>query len=384
MVAEDKGLVSIVTPAFNAAPYLADTIESCLAQTHQHFELLIVDDGSTDATFSIAERFAQKDHRVRVFREPNRGISAARNIALGSANGAFIALLDSDDVWMPDYLEQQVHTLLINPEVDVVTTNAINMGGQLDGTPYWPPSTEPRHLPLREIILREDAVSIFSVFRRSVLDRVGVFDPAFRGNEDYHFWLRAAAAGCRFVADCTPRAYYRRRPDSMSANEQRMLRGIADVLKDVRPLCAVDSPETAAIDTQLAQFSRRLHLSEARDCLVAGDCQKAVELLKMIPAKDRGWGLSALLHVVGVWPSVLSVQAIVRNAPYARSALARHPRLPRRPRDRSSTPVAAFDLKWKTRSSACRRAHLCAAVTQLDRHPRRTGHLIQKRPHACS
>jgi glycosyltransferase involved in cell wall biosynthesis len=306
VAAHGDALVSVLTPAFNAAPYLAETIQSCLAQTYPHFELLIVDDGSTDDTAGIAQSYARSDPRVRVFSTPNGGVSAARNTAIASASGTYIALLDSDDVWMPDYLEAQVRTLSLNPDVDIVTANAINIGGRCDGLPYWP-LAEPREITLREMIVREDAVHIFSVFRRTVLDRVGGFDPAFRGNEDYYFWLRAAAAGCRFFADFVPRGYYRRHPDSMSANEQRMLKGILRVYHAIRPLYPSGSPEANAIDTQVARFSRRLVVSEARECILTGDPRSACTLLKQIPAKDRGRRLSAVLRVAGFWPSVLSL-----------------------------------------------------------------------------
>src|ERR1041384_4450574 len=93
--------VSIITPAFNTARFVADTLESALAQTFTDFELILVDDGSTDETGSIAERFARRDPRISVFHQNNRGISVARNAALAHARGDLVALLDSDDVWLP-------------------------------------------------------------------------------------------------------------------------------------------------------------------------------------------------------------------------------------------------------------------------------------------
>src|SRR6185295_7777483 len=92
-------LVSVITPAYNTAAFVADTLESALAQTFGDFELVLVDDGSTDETGCIAEAFARRDSRVRVIHQKNRGISSARNTALAYARGSLIALLDSDDVW---------------------------------------------------------------------------------------------------------------------------------------------------------------------------------------------------------------------------------------------------------------------------------------------
>jgi glycosyltransferase involved in cell wall biosynthesis len=323
VLAPANRLVSVVTPAFNAAPYLADTVRSCLAQTYKEFELLIVDDGSTDATASIAEQFASADNRVRVFRGTNGGVSAARNIAFAHASGAFVALLDSDDVWMPTYLAEQLATLQKFPTADVVTANAINLGGHRDGTPYWPLATEVRPLAIVEMITREDAVCIMSVFRRSVLDRAGGFDERLSGNEDYDFWLRAAMAGCRFVADFTPKGYYRRRPDGLSSDERRMLSGIITVLNQLRPHCP-DEEVVAAVDAQVKRFSRALLLAEAKHCLSEGTPRRALEYLKRIPAADRPRGLSLALALAPLWPSLLSGGYRMKRAlPLMRARFAR-------------------------------------------------------------
>jgi glycosyltransferase involved in cell wall biosynthesis len=331
-------LVTVITPAFNAAAHLAETIESCLGQTYTNFELLLVDDGSTDDTAEVAARFAAAEPRIRVFRSPKCGIAGARNVAIGQARGELFALLDSDDLWMPNYLEQQLGTLSRHPSADVITANAINLGGQLDGKAYWPSSEEIRPISLLEMIVREDAIHIFSVFRRTVIDRVGGFDPnfwraGFTGNEDYHFWLRAAAARCRFLADFTPRGYYRRRPNSASADERRMLAGIVAVLDDIRRQCSLDGPEAQAIDAQVQRFNRRLLIAEARECMARGDSVGAVEFLRRIPSGDRGPGLSLMLTLAGLWPSLLSRSYRTKQAAReARAHLTRSLR-PRTPED---------------------------------------------------
>src|SRR5665213_625132 len=99
--------VSVVMPAHNAAAFIARTISSALAQSVSHFELLIVDDGSTDETAAIARQFASRDPRIRIFTTVNLGASGARNIGMEQARGELIAFLDSDDLWSRDYLAQQ-------------------------------------------------------------------------------------------------------------------------------------------------------------------------------------------------------------------------------------------------------------------------------------
>ena len=102
------GLVSIITPCYNGGRYLADTIESVLGQTYAQWEMIVVDDGSTDDTASIAADYAARDSRVQLIRQQNGGTAKARNAAMRRARGRYIALLDGDDLWDPDFLEVQL------------------------------------------------------------------------------------------------------------------------------------------------------------------------------------------------------------------------------------------------------------------------------------
>src|SRR5947208_14683463 len=101
-------LVSILTPAYNSAAYIGETIASVLAQTFPHFEMIVADDGSTDGTADIVRRAAERDPRIVMVTSPHGGPAAARNAAIAVARGRFLALLDSDDVWAPEYLSEQL------------------------------------------------------------------------------------------------------------------------------------------------------------------------------------------------------------------------------------------------------------------------------------
>jgi teichuronic acid biosynthesis glycosyltransferase TuaG len=104
----EMDLVSVVMPSYNSAPTLRESMESVLAQSHANLELLVVDDGSSDASGDIAEEIAGRDGRVRVVRSPRRGVVDARNLATREARGRFIAFCDSDDLWTPDKLSRQL------------------------------------------------------------------------------------------------------------------------------------------------------------------------------------------------------------------------------------------------------------------------------------
>ena len=101
-------LVSVIIPAFNASEHIRQTLESVLAQTYQAIEVIVVDDGSSDATTDIVKEFVKRDTRFQLFRQTNAGVGAARNNAIRKARGKYIAPLDADDVWFPEKLEKQV------------------------------------------------------------------------------------------------------------------------------------------------------------------------------------------------------------------------------------------------------------------------------------
>ncbi|MBQ3478260.1 MAG: glycosyltransferase family 2 protein [Clostridia bacterium] len=102
------GLVSIITPCYNGGRFIADTIESVLGQTYAQWEMIVVDDGSADDTPQIAERYAARDSRIQLIRQQNAGTAHARNTGMKQAKGRYIALLDADDLWEPDFLEKQL------------------------------------------------------------------------------------------------------------------------------------------------------------------------------------------------------------------------------------------------------------------------------------
>ena len=270
--------VSILTPAYNSAPFIAHTIESVIRQSFSGFELLVVDDGSTDETAAVVRSFMQRDPRIRMFTQANSGIAAARNSAIAHATGRFFALLDSDDLWLPGYLEEQLRILEQHPEIAVLSANAINLGGFADGEPLLPVHdwSRLRTVSLLKLVQVEDSLSILSVFRREVVDAIGGFDDTMKRSEDYDFWLRSAAAGFRIAVNPKPLGLYRRRPDSLSADEALMLDAMRKPLAKLRAT-SPDRPEVqAAVDLQLARFAQRARLANARKALLDGDMGELV------------------------------------------------------------------------------------------------------------
>ncbi len=227
-------LVSAITVFFNCENYIEEAIESVLAQTYDNWELLLVDDGSTDGSTAIALRYAEKyPTKVRYLEHPNhenRGMSATRNLGIRNAKGEYIAFLDADNVWLPQKLEQQVATMRSQPEADIVFGLA-QYWYSWTGNPEdrkrdflrqtGIPSNELFHPPKLLSLLLQDKATIPAtcsiLIRRKILEEIGGFEEAFRGMyEDQAFFAKVYLKARVFV-ETTCWEKYRQHPDSTCA-----------------------------------------------------------------------------------------------------------------------------------------------------------------------
>lgn len=183
--------VSVVMAAKNYASFLPEAIDSLLAQTFADWELVIVDDGSIDATPAVVRPYLA-DLRIRYFRSDVLGQSRAKNLGIGFSCGEFIAFLDADDAWFPTKLAEQVELLRSHPAVGVTYTQRelIDETGKSLG---FRTETLPGGWVLPQIFLQNFVCFSSAMVRREVFDSVGVFDPALDLSIDYDLWLRAAA-----------------------------------------------------------------------------------------------------------------------------------------------------------------------------------------------
>jgi glycosyltransferase involved in cell wall biosynthesis len=280
--------VSVIIPAFNTAAFVGAAIKSAVLQEAVDVEVVVIDDGSTDETTSIVEDWSRRDERVRVFKNVRSGgSSAARNIGLRAARGRFVAFLDSDDSWLPRFLVTQLEAFADFPDAGVVTANAMSVGGPMDGMLIRPAASPRRRITLTDMVEKEDAVNIMSVFRRDVYDAIGGFDATLRRSEDYDFWLRAAIAGFVFVQTAEPLVLYRRRAGSLSSDELKMLTAMGEVLSLARTRCEDRPSVCAAIDAKLADLERRSIALRATTALRAREFGRAAEDFQHLYEHDR-------------------------------------------------------------------------------------------------
>jgi GT2 family glycosyltransferase len=217
---------SVVIPAYEAARNLGETIRSVLAQTRQDFEVIVVDDGSRDATSAVAEAIAAEDDRVKLYQQANAGPSAARNRGISAGDSEYVSMLDSDDLWLPDYLAEMGRALDLNPQASFAYTDAW-VFEEASGR-FQKATATARQRPPTETLSHERFVArlmqdnfIFSsvTVRRSALEQVGGFDPNIAYSEDYELWLRMVISGFEAVGVAEPLAIKRDRPDSRTFDE---------------------------------------------------------------------------------------------------------------------------------------------------------------------
>ncbi len=216
--------ISVVIPAYNARKFIAEAIESVLAQTLPAHEIIVVDDGSTDGTGEfVKERYAR---RVKVIQQENKGASAARNTGIHEATGNILQFLDADDLLLPNKFEVQLDFWRRNPEFDIVYCDYLYFrNGELPTT--IPPA---RPLPqgnLLEILVNHNVVSTLhsALVPRQVVEAVGGFREGLPVGEDRDFWIRCSLQGFTFGYVPKVLVLYRRHGANITANRLRRAQG---------------------------------------------------------------------------------------------------------------------------------------------------------------
>lgn len=214
--------VTVLLTCFNHLPYLKVAVDSLRAQTFRDFEVLALDDGSSDGS---REWLAEQHDLIPHFHPKNLGTYGNLNFGLEHARGEFIAVMNDDDVWAPEKLARQVALLEAEPRVGLVHTSGWFIGPdgeRVDGAPLgfvWPKTSERFALP--ELILHNRVITSSAMFRAGLVAEVGPFDPSFYGCGDWHMWLRIAV-GHEVAHVDEPLTFYRVHPENACRDTDKM------------------------------------------------------------------------------------------------------------------------------------------------------------------
>jgi glycosyltransferase involved in cell wall biosynthesis len=260
----------VIVPAYNAQATVVAAVRSALAQTIDDLEVIVVDDGSTDATAAVVREL--DDPRLRVISQANKGLSGARNAGVAVARAGHLAFLDSDDLWLPDYLELTLAALAADPKAGFAYTDAFVFDSSTGrvrrrtamqrNRPPIPPPDEPAAFLFE--LLKRNFVFVSITVRRAVLESVGGYSEARAAAEDYDLLLRIVMAGHRAAWVPGQHALYRTHPGQWSANAMRTNEHLAAIYAG---LSMDDMPSPAHRDLLTArrrEIERTLQIGSGR------------------------------------------------------------------------------------------------------------------------
>ena len=304
-LAEHDEKVSVIIPAYNAAAYIQEALDSVFAQTYRHFEVIVVNDGSPDVEL-LEEKLRPYREKIIYLQQENRGLSGARNTGIRAATGSLISLLDADDVWMPDYLEKQTHFLRENPQYSLVYCNAVFFGDSIYANKeYMHVCPSQGEADAVALISRQCHVFVSVTAKVDVL-RVLPFDESLRSCEDYDCWLRMVAAGYKIGYHREKLVRYRKHNASLSANPTSMAKYNLQVLTNALHLWPQDSQETALLLEARSKKNAELEVFRAKISLSQGHYAEAAAHMTTANAYYKSRKLSAVILLLTTAPHLVS------------------------------------------------------------------------------
>ena len=295
--------ISVIIPAYKAATHIGSALDSVFAQTFTDFEAILVNDGSPDSK-EMESVIAPYLPRITYLKQPNQGPSAARNLGIRHARGAFLAFLDADDTWLPEYLAQQMLFLQSDSSLHMVYSDALFLGDTpSSGKTFMElcPSTGPVTF---ESLLTEQTQVITSgtVVRRQAVIDAGGFDENFRCAEDHDLWLRLAYRGCRIAYQRRALVHHLIRPDSQGSPPGSLIAGEVAVLKKIEREFQLDSNVRSLMAEKLRNAEFLLAWTYGKNSLFAGDHQAAYKFFLQAKALASTPKLRALLLSLRIAP----------------------------------------------------------------------------------
>jgi glycosyltransferase involved in cell wall biosynthesis len=308
------GRVAAIVPVYRGA-YLADALRSVFAQTRRPDEVLVIDDGSPDQD-ALSAAIAPYGSQIRLIRQPNLGAAAARNRGIEATTAEFVALLDADDEWFPDFLATQLATLQAQPDLDLVYSDGLVTGQTgLSGQRFMQSCPSRGDVTLEGLLAQRCTVLLSAVVaRRHAIVRADGFDVALRRGQDFDLWLRMARLGARIAF--TERALVLRRVHDSNlsgtqANEQeRPLRVLEKALRTM----ALSPRERRVATRRITYLRGTLAREQAKELLMEGDFVGARRALRAARRGSWSWKVDLVLLGLRVAPTVVQRLYLRRRA----------------------------------------------------------------------
>lgn len=306
------GRVAVIIPVY-AARYLGEALESVFFQSRPPDEVIVVDDGSPDQ-YVLQTALARFGGRIHVLCQPNSGAGAARNAGLAAATAEYVAFLDADDRWLPNFLFSQRQFLEEHPDVDVAYTDGMYIGKtQLAGKTLMSVIPCSGDVTFSSLLAQRCTVHLSgAVARREAVVRAGMFDPSLRRGQDFDLWLRMAWDCARFAYQRKVLMLRRIHDENLSGSQvDEIQRALAVYRKTLRTL-DLDVDDRAIALRRVQELESGLSRERGKELLRRGELAEAYEAL--VQAGQRGWKIWAALVGIRVAPGLVRRLYVARAA----------------------------------------------------------------------
>jgi glycosyltransferase involved in cell wall biosynthesis len=296
-------LLSIIIPAYKVAPFINETLNSVFVQTFTDYEVIVINDGSPD-TEELEGTLDHYRSRILYIRQDNRGAGAARNAGLRTARGRFIAFLDGDDVWLPNFLSEQVRLIQSNGGY----ADALNFGDSAwAGLKSMKTNPSEGEVTFESLLAGRCCVITSAVLaRRDLIIQVGLFDEDFPNSQDFDLWLRLAR-------DAKARMTYQRKvlvcrriyEGSLAADAVKSFNGELRVLEKVRQRADLTESEHAILEPTIALRIATVEIIKGKRFLMEGDFDDALKSFDSAQKYFRSWKLRLVLFCLQIAPRLV-------------------------------------------------------------------------------
>jgi glycosyltransferase involved in cell wall biosynthesis len=281
--------VAVVIPVYGGR-YLTQALESVFVQSRSPDEVIVVDDGSPDSA-AVRRAVLPFADRVRLIRQSNQGAGAARNVGITATSADFIALLDSDDVWLPGFLAEQLNAFAVDPALDLVYSDGLYVGHTpLAGARFMCVCPSSGEVTLTALLAQTCTVLLSSVVaRRAALVSAGGFDTTLRRGQDFDLWLRMACRGARMRYQRKVLTLYRRHDQALSGTAIDTIERPLRVLRRTLERMPLTSADQEVAERRVRALEAELARERGKDLLRRGDFRAAREALANANREIKNW-----------------------------------------------------------------------------------------------
>ncbi len=309
--------VSVIIPAYNVAALIAETLDSVFGQTFNDYEVIVINDGSPD-TEEFERAIEPYRERIRYLHQKNGGASSARNAGLSVAKGEFIAFLDADDVWLPDYLEAQIK-FIKDQNCDLACADARITGNSPDaGKTYMETLMETAPAIgdvtfLQLVSAERSLITSGVVARRDQILEVGLFDLALRNAQDFDLWLRLALHGARLAYQRRVLLEYRTRQGSLTGDAINSHRRELRVFDKIEESYSLTPAERTEVSSVIRKRRALLEFELGKLYLIPGEFERARESFARADSLHRNWKPKLALWLTRLAPRLLQTLYLRRT-----------------------------------------------------------------------